>query len=421
LRRTFSIRTAPSSYAGIGALNKERAWIFGLLSGPYGVVSNGIIAGGVLSYLLSQQGVGSGTQSHLIGLLSLPTSLYFLWSPLTDFFVRRRTWVLGGATSAAALMLLSFHQPQLSSRAALLLMLLSACCTQLVVSSVGGMMGTLRSEQSRRMAGSFLQAGSLGIGALTAWALIYLSSRVSRDAVGLIAAGLIFMPALVALLAPRQDQITESTLGATLRRVWGECKATFLRWGALPYVACMTFPMASGAAAGLLPGAARDYGVNGDHVAWINGLLGGILMAAGSGVMSLYRSRMRAPVLYLTLALVNCACLAVLALGPLHPATYYTGVPLYLFTMGSCYALFTAVVLEFLGDSGRSGSARYSVINSLGNIPVIYMLQVDGWGGDRWGGRGIAGAEAMVGAIGGLILLFFFLSRKPAPTRIPTA
>jgi PAT family beta-lactamase induction signal transducer AmpG len=401
--------------------SRERAWIFGLLSGPYGVVSNGIIAGGVLSYLLSQQGVGSGTQSHLIGLLSLPTSLYFLWSPLTDFFVRRRTWVLGGAASAAALMFLSFHQPQLSSRTALLLMLLSACCTQLVVSSVGGMMGTLRAQQSRRMAGSFLQAGSLGSGALTAWALIYLSSRVSRDAVGVIAAALIIVPALAALLAPRQEWIRESTLAATMRRVWGECKATFLRWGALPYVACMTFPMASGSAAGLLPGAAAQYGVNGDHVAWINGLLGGILMAAGSGVMTLYRTRMRAPVLYLTLALVNCGCLAILALGPLQPATYYTGVPLYLFTMGSCYAMFTAVVLEFLGDSGQSGSARYSVINSLGNIPVIYMLQVDGWGGDHWGGRGMAAAEAVVGGIGGLALLVFFLLRKPAPTHIPTA
>src|SRR5580658_4963574 len=141
---------------------RERAWIFGLLIAPNAVVANGVIQGGALSYLLSVQGVGSGTQSHLIGLLSLPTSLYFLWSPLTDFFVRRRTWVLGGATSAAALMFLSFHQPHLSSRAALVLMLLSACCTQLVVSSVGGMMGTLRSQRSRMAGSSSRRAHGLG-------------------------------------------------------------------------------------------------------------------------------------------------------------------------------------------------------------------------------------------------------------------
>lgn len=62
-----------------------------------------------------------------------------------------------------------------------------------------------------------------------------------------------------------------------------------------------------------------------------------------------------------------------------------------------------------------------AVINSLGNIPVIYMRQVDGWGGDHWGARGLAGAEAVVGGIGGLALLVFFLVRKPAATHIPTA
>jgi PAT family beta-lactamase induction signal transducer AmpG len=84
---------------------RERAWIFGFLIAPSAVAMNGIIQGGVLTYLLSVQGVGSGMKSHLIGLLALPTSLYFLWSPLADFFVRRRTWLLAGGMFAAALML----------------------------------------------------------------------------------------------------------------------------------------------------------------------------------------------------------------------------------------------------------------------------------------------------------------------------
>jgi hypothetical protein len=35
---------------------------------------NGVIQGGMLSCLLSTQGVGSGVQSHLIGSLALPLS-----------------------------------------------------------------------------------------------------------------------------------------------------------------------------------------------------------------------------------------------------------------------------------------------------------------------------------------------------------
>ncbi len=58
-----------------GAPARDRAWIFSFLIAPSGVLGNGVIHGGVLGYLLSLQGVASGTQAHLICLLSLPTSL----------------------------------------------------------------------------------------------------------------------------------------------------------------------------------------------------------------------------------------------------------------------------------------------------------------------------------------------------------
>jgi PAT family beta-lactamase induction signal transducer AmpG len=388
----------------------ERPWIYGLLIAPSAVVANGVVQGGVLAYLLSQQGVGSKGQSHLIVLLSLPTWLYFLWSPATDFFVKRRTWLVGGAVTAAASMAIAFHLHSLSSVVSESLMLISACCSQLVVSSCGGMMGAMSSERAKRVSSGFYQAGSMGFGALSVSALIPLSSRISADKLGLAAAAMIAMPALLAFFAPRQETISTGSFGKTMERVWTEFKATFFRWEALPYAACMTFPMASGSAIGLLPGVAQQYGVNGDNVAWINGLLGGALMAAGAVAMGAVRYKMRAGLMYMIVALINCGTLAVLWLGPLKPSTYLLGTILYLFTVGACYAMFTAVVLEFMGDSGKSGSTRYSIINSLGNLPVQYMLIVDGIGGERWGGRGLAGAEAVVGAIGATILLAYFLT-----------
>ena len=375
----------------------ERPWIFGFLIAPSAVVANGVIQGGVLAFLLSQQGIGSKVQSHFVSMLALPTMLYFLWSPITDFFVKRRTWLLAGSLLSAVLMALGFHQNDLTSRNSLLLILLSACLCQLVVSSCGGMMGALRSERTKRVAGSFYQAGSMGLGALSVSVLIWLSPRVSRDVLGLAAAGLIALPALFALAAPQQDEIHTGSFGRTMRNVWLEFKATFFRWEAIPYTLCMTFPIASGAAVGLIPGVARSYGVSGDNVAWMNGLLGGLLTAAGSLAGAALPARISAPVIYLSVAIVNSATLAVLWLGPMTPATYYLGVMLYLFTVGTAYGLFTAVVLEFLGASGKSGCGRYSIINSLGNIPVLYMIIVDGWGAGRWGARGLAGSECVVG------------------------
>src|ERR1039458_7518591 len=85
---------------GGGSVRQDRPWLCSQMIAPSAVVANGVIQGGVLAYLLSVQGIGSGRQSRMMFLLGLPTWLYFLWSPITDFFVRRRTWVLIGGVLA---------------------------------------------------------------------------------------------------------------------------------------------------------------------------------------------------------------------------------------------------------------------------------------------------------------------------------
>src|SRR5476649_2266060 len=122
-----SLAPAPSQLPD--GKRSEHPWIYSLLIAPSAVVANGVVQGGVLAYLLSQQGIGSKGQSHLIFLLSLPTWLYFLWSPITDFFVKRRTWLVIGAVSAAVFMAIAFHLHSLSSGLSESLMLLSACST----------------------------------------------------------------------------------------------------------------------------------------------------------------------------------------------------------------------------------------------------------------------------------------------------
>jgi PAT family beta-lactamase induction signal transducer AmpG len=393
---------------GGSATAKDRPWLYGFLIAPSAVAANGIIQGGVLAYMLSQQGAGSKEQSHLINLLSLPTIIYFIWSPLTDFLVRRRTWLLLGGVSSGALMAASLAQSDLRSAPALVLMFLAACCSQLVVSSCGGMMGTIRDEQMRRTAGSFYQSGGLAFGALALMALIPLSDSGRRGLLGLATGAMIAIPALFAFAAPQQESIGGETFAEVRRRMKREFFETFWRWGAIPYTLCMLFPMNSGA--GLITGVAKSYGVNGTQVAWMNGLGGAVLMGAGSLAAALIPARTRAPVVYMTIGLVNAATLCVLWLGPMRSSTYYIGVTLYLFTTGTGYAYFTAVLLEFLGQSGKSGSGRYSLINSLGNVPVQYMIRLDGWGGDKWGPRGLSGTEAVVSAVGAVILLAYFLS-----------
>jgi PAT family beta-lactamase induction signal transducer AmpG len=459
---------------------KERPWLFGFLIAPNAVLAYGII-NGVLSYLLRRQGVGIGRSSEIISLLILPQTIYFLWSPITDFWIRRRTWLMVGAVAGALTMAAAFNGRRLDTPSAVALMFLSACFGQLIVSSCGGMMGTLRSEAIRRKASSSYQGGCLAVGALAVFVLARLAERMGMGPLGWIAAALIALPAFAAFAAPEQSReqkqgikksfpsvlqefkltflrwlilpflmlaalfvflairmavglftwiaIAAIALSAvviplvrkrpTFISIWQEFKETFLRWRAIPYTLLMLFPMASGALIGLLPGIAQDYHVSGQQMAWMNGLAGALLTSSGSLAATLIPARIPASVAYLSVCLFNEALLLILWLGPLRPSTYFIGATLYLFTIGACYALFTAVVLEFLGQSGKSGCARYSIINSLGNVPVVYMTALDGRGGQLWGARGLAGTDAVIGAIGAAILLTYFLTRKRIEVPVP--
>ena len=407
-----------SAEGDASSIPREHSWLFIFLSAPDAVIALGLVDGG-LSYLLRNEGVDPARAASIVALLSLPHAIYFLWGPVTDFFIRRRSWLLLAAVFSAFALLLAFHEPRLSSSRAVALLLIAACIGVVAPAACGGMMGTLRRDISRRRAGSFYQCGSLAFGAVATFLLVSCSQRNTLFALGCMIAALVALPALFVFAASAQPVLSEHSVSQTAGLIWREFKATFLRWEAIPYALLITFPMCSGGMLGLLPELARDYGVSGSAVAWINGLAGALLTTLGALAVSLIPVRIRASVAYLLAGLVNAAALAVLAIGPMRPAVYFAGTVLFLFTIGACYALFTGVSLEFLGNSGKSGSTRYAIINSLGNLPVAYMAWLDGRGYAHWGPRGMPGTDAIVSLAGALLLLahFLFSRRIRSPAR----
>jgi MFS transporter, PAT family, beta-lactamase induction signal transducer AmpG len=335
--------------------------------------------------------------------------------------MRRRSWLLLAAVVSAFTLLAAFLEPRLSSPVAIALLFLAACIGMLVAAACGGMMGTLRNEVNRRRAGSFYQTGSLALGAVATFFLITGSGRLSLFALGAVIAALVFLPSLAALATPPQSMLSEHSARQTVERIGREFKATFLRREAIPYTLLITFPMCSGGMLGLLPELARDYGVHGSAVAWINGVAGALLTSLGALAAALIPVRVRAPIAFLAAGLVNAASLAILALAPQRAAVYVTGTVLFLFTIGACWALFTAVALEFLGSSGKSGSTRYAIINSIGNLPTAYMAWIDGRGYALWGPRAMPGTDAVLSAAAACLLLGYFLIARPRPAPVSAA
>jgi MFS family permease len=206
----------------------------------------------------------------------------------------------------------------------------------------------------------------------------------------------------------------------TLRILGSECKSTFLRRDAIPYLLFLLLPAGTGSAIGLLPGIAQSYGISGDQVAWMNGLLGALAIAAGSMVTALLPAHWPISRLALIIYIVNALFLAAMAFGPMRSWNYLVGTILYFFTTGCCYSIATAVILEFLGASGKSGSGRYSVINGIINIPVLLMISIDGWGAAMWGARGLPAIECVAALATCIPMLIYICLRPLRPTVIDT-
>ena len=55
-------------------------------------------------------------------------------------------------------------------------------------------------------------------------------------------------------------------------------------------------------------------------------------------------------------------------------------------------------------------ATKYSLLASLGNLPVVYMTAFDGWAHDKYNSKYMLLAEAIAGIL--FVLIFFFILRR---------
>jgi hypothetical protein len=87
----------------------------------------------------------------------------------------------------------------------------------------------------------------------------------------------------------------------------------------------------------------------------------------------------------------------VMAAAPRTPGVYIAGVLVYGFSLGLANAAFSAVALQAIGRG--AASAKYAILSSLGNVPVVWMTAFDGWVHDRAGVAAMLNGEALVAVV----------------------
>ena len=381
---------------------------------PYGIFLGYLQT--ALPWLLRQIGYPVDQIGSIESLVLLPMALYFLWSPLVDFALRRRTWMVLLATLSAiilaAAILLLAHHPHIATW-----MLVFGFAVNLLTTACGGALIALtQDEAGRAKAAAWMQGGMLAAQALGGALLLYLSRRLPTPVTAICAAALVSIPALIALTIQEQPpQSSRHDLWQTVRTMAQEVRATLFARKAIAALLLLVSPVGTAAAQSLFAAMAREYNVGEQGVLILNGILGGVLTMLGAFAAVIVPAHWDRRIAYPTAGLI-CACSGIfLAVAPMTPWAYYTGVALYMFSSGACYAFFLGVVMVALGEAGKSASSRYTILVSLGNLPVVYMTRIEGWGYGVFGAKAVPTLDAagnLLVAMAAMIWIATALARK---------
>jgi PAT family beta-lactamase induction signal transducer AmpG len=374
--------------------------VFLFLIVPFGAM------GGYLSvaigYQLTQAGVSVEQVAALVAFSYIPQTWKFLWAPVADMTLSRKTWyLLAGFVSALGIFVTGAVPADERSLPLLYAVVLASnvAVTFLAMATESLMVyNTPPALQGR--AGGWFQAGNLGGNGLGGGAGLWLAQTLPEPwmagaalavACALCGAALWFVPEPPPMARTGHYG---RMLVEVLKDLWRVART---RAGILALLICF-LPIGSGAASNLWSAVADDWHASANTVALATGVFSGIVSALGCLAGGYGSDRMDRKTAYALYGLLMAICTVAMALAPRTEAMYVVFTLMYAFIQGLTYAGFTAVVLETIGLG--AAATKYNVYASLSNMPIAYMTLVDGWAHTRWGAAGLLNTEAAIGVLG---------------------
>jgi PAT family beta-lactamase induction signal transducer AmpG len=368
---------------------------------PYGFSSS--VTALLMPYLLSRHGMPVGQIAGVEAIAILPAIWSFLWSPLVDSGLRKRSWVIisaFGAGLAAAMAIFGIHGsvPLLTA-----LLFLSNAFAGLLSSSCGALL-TVMPEALRGRSAGWYQTGNVGGGAVGGGMVIWLADHASLPMVAIGIAAAMVLPALAALLIDEPPPVRRAIgpqmtgMSHDLRELL-QSKRTWL--GLIFFLS----PVGTAAIGNLISGVGQDYHASGNEVMLVTGFAGGLLAAAGCFIGGIVADRMNRMAAYALSGALAAVFGAWLAFAPATPFTYGAGYSGYSVAAGFAYAVYTALLLDVVGKRKHAAAFAYSTLNASGNAAIAYMVWLDGLGYKHWGARGLMATDAAANGAFAVILL----------------
>ena len=371
--------------------------VFLVLMLPFGVMGGYLTV--AVAYQLSHAGLSVEAIASLVAVSFIPHTWKFLWAPIVDTTLKRKTWYLLAAGVSAAGVWATGAVPAQARFIPLLyaVVLVSNLAVTFLAMSVESLMVYGTPPEQRGRAAGWFQAGNLGGYGLGGGAGLWMADHLPEPWIAgavLGAACVLCCFALAFIAEPPALLQTGSyrrRLAEVLKDLW---HVTRLRPGYLALLICF-LPIGSGAASNLWSAVADDWHASANTVALVTGALNGIVSAAGCLAGGYLADRIDRKTAYALYGLVLAVCAAAMAWAPRTEPMYIVFTTVYAFIQGLCYAGFSAVVLEAIGLG--AAATKYTLFASLSNMPIMYMTMIDGAAHTRWGAGGMLYAEALIG------------------------
>ncbi len=385
-------------------------WVMGLTNATFGLCG-GFVAVSVPE-MLAAQGIPAGHVATAAAVIMSPGFWGFLFSPILDMRLSRRTYALitGLITAAAVGFTLADHSSLLLVQ---VVMTIGFFCAMLYQGAVGGWMGALISKGDDSKLGIWFTVANLSAGGIMMVLASELMQRCTPLVAGLVVAAVVLSPMLLFILVPSpppsEHQARESTA-----RFWREAALLLRRREIQIALVLLGLPSASFALTNVLGGTGRDFGAS-DHLVGIFAGFGCI--AAGIvGSFLLFPLAKRLPLrrLYLAIGIVGATFTLGLILLPRAPWVFAVAISGENLFQAMAFSVSNAITFEVIGPDNPFAATIFTLLISTSNLPIVYMEYFDGRGYDAGGLTGSFLTDALLSATT-CVLLWFFLIRRSAP------
>lgn len=393
-------------------------WLMGLTNSVFGMYGGIILIS--IPQLLAARHVPETTIAGMTAVMVSPGFWTFLVSPVLDVRFSRRWYSLASCAAAASFLgvaLLNLDRLVLVEG----LLVAGYFCANLYQSALGGWLSTIATREEQSALSTWVTIGNVGGGGAMAMAAGELFQRLAPGLAALVLGAVLVLPmAVFAFMpAPGPDRRLASE---SFGEFFGDVLSLLRRREVLISMLLFTAPAATFSLTNFLGGIGADFHASSHFVSLVGG--GGVLLGGIAGCLLFRVADRWLPLrpLYLAVGVAGSLFTLALILAPRTPASFalaFIGENVF---QGLSITISVAISFDTIGRRNPLAATVFCLLTSAFNIPITYMLFIDGWGYARRGVAGSFAADASFGVVAsvllGALLLWNAQRRAPVPIAV---